>query len=173
MVGRLDEIANYDKALSVAEAQWIYNSGVARALTDPGCPSNLVGWWRMGEGDTYPTLQDQTVNNYDGTMTNMEAGDILTDYPSGVDGSLYELGSFASEECGGVLDGHLYSMGDTPVVISYKMRAQDDGVPPPGYVTWISANNPDFAGVGFPGGVPTPVGGMVGGSATVVTRWEE
>lgn len=81
--GSLDEVAVYDKELSVSEITWVYNAGVPRLLTDSGCPSNLQAWWRMGDGDTAPTLQDQTVNNYDGTMTNMESTDIVNCSPGG------------------------------------------------------------------------------------------
>lgn len=55
----------------------------------------------------------------------------------------------------------------------YKMRAQDDGVALPGYVTWIVTDDPDFAGAGFSGGTPTPVGSMIPGSAIVAAEWEE
>lgn len=78
---QMDEGAYYDKVLSGAEIAWIYNGGFTRSLTDSGCPSNLVAWWRMGEGDTYPTVLDQTANHYDGTMVNMETTDFGDDYP--------------------------------------------------------------------------------------------
>lgn len=48
----------------------------------------------------------------------------------------------------------------------YKMRAQDSGVSPPGYVSWVSST-PDFSGTGYAGGTPTPVGPMVPSSAVV------
>jgi hypothetical protein len=55
----------------------------------------------------------------------------------------------------------------------YKMRAQDSGSAPPGYVTWVAQDAPDFAGVGYPGGSPAPVGAMVAGSAVVAVEWQE
>jgi len=48
----------------------------------------------------------------------------------------------------------------------FKMRAEDSGA---GYVTWL-ATTPDYAGVGYPSGTPTPVGAMVPGSAVVAGR---
>jgi hypothetical protein len=63
--------------------------------------------------------------------------------------------------------------GGPTITRYFKMRAQDDGAAPPGYVTWISQNDPDFAGTGFAGGTPTPIGSMIPGSAVVVAEWEE
>lgn len=98
--GSLDEAAIYDKELSAGEVTWIYNAGVPRLLTDSGCPSNLQAWWKMGDGDTFPTLKDHGPNwvnpfptildasgmGYHGTMTNMEIGDVTTNTPGGVSG---------------------------------------------------------------------------------------
>ena len=39
-------------------------------------------WWRMGDGDTYPYLQDSgTVGNCTFQMYNMTASDIVNDVP--------------------------------------------------------------------------------------------
>ncbi|HHZ69131.1 MAG TPA: hypothetical protein EYN54_02375 [Methylococcaceae bacterium] len=56
----------------------IYNSGTTHdlsALTTP--PDN---WWRMGDGDTFPTISDQ-ISTLDFTMFNMTVGDIVNDTP--------------------------------------------------------------------------------------------
>lgn len=53
----------------------------------------------------------------------------------------------------------------------YRMRAQDSGVPLPGYVSWTVVMAPDFAGVGYGGGTPTPVGPAVPGSIIVAGAW--
>lgn len=45
--GNVDEVAVYDKELSLTEVQWIRNSGAPRSLRQTGAPSNLVGWWGM------------------------------------------------------------------------------------------------------------------------------
>lgn len=39
--------------------------------------SNLVAWWKLGEGDAYPTVRDSSGNGYDGTMVNMEITDFV------------------------------------------------------------------------------------------------
>ena len=44
--------------------------------------SDLVAWWRMGDGVTnFPTIPDQSGNGHDGTANNMDAGDIVEDVP--------------------------------------------------------------------------------------------
>ena len=83
--GNIDEVAIWDIALDADAVTDIYNSGTPTALdSDSGNydnSSNLQGWWRMGDGDTYPTITDNSSNSNDGTMTNMTAGDIEEDTP--------------------------------------------------------------------------------------------
>lgn len=76
--GKIDEVAIWNTALSSSDVSAIYNSGVPNNIS--GYP-DLIGWWRMGDGDTYPTIQDNKGSN-DGTMTNMASDDIQTDVPS-------------------------------------------------------------------------------------------
>lgn len=75
--GNLDDGAVYDKELSQAEVTTIYNLGDPPDLTSVGPTADLVGYWRMGEGATFPTIPDDSVNANDGTMTNMAASDIV------------------------------------------------------------------------------------------------
>ena len=74
---RVDEVAiwNSDQSANIAD---LYNSGSTHdldLLTDS--PSH---WWRMGDGDTYPTIVDN-VGNADFVMYNMTASDIVSDAP--------------------------------------------------------------------------------------------
>jgi hypothetical protein len=83
--GNLDEISWWaNTTLDAGAVEAIYNSGAPINLAaDSGNYDNsgdLTNWWRMGDGDTYPTIQDQ-VGSLDGTMTNMTSGDIVTDTP--------------------------------------------------------------------------------------------
>lgn len=80
--GNLDEVAIYDKELSSSEVSDIYNSGAPLDLTTLSSNTNLQSWWRMGDGDTYPTITDNK-GSVNGTMTNMESGDIVSDVPGG------------------------------------------------------------------------------------------
>lgn len=138
--GDIDEVAVYDKELSLAEAQWIYNGGYPRDLADVAAPSNLVAWWRMGEQPlvALPIVPAEALSQ-----------DVFGMSPA-------------------------LTIGGGPAVITkYKMRGRDDGVPAPGYVTWVVTGSPDFAGAGFSGGTPTPVGSMIPGSAVVEDQWEQ
>ena len=47
---------------------------------DYGSSGNLTHYYRMGDGDTYPTITDNE-GSLDGTMTNMTSGDIQTEVP--------------------------------------------------------------------------------------------
>jgi len=83
LTGNLDEIAIWNKALTSTQVQSIYNatsSGLTKDLSTIES-SNLKHWWRMGDGDTYPTITDNAGNN-DGTMTNMSSTDIVSDTPT-------------------------------------------------------------------------------------------
>jgi len=167
--GRLGEVAVYNKELSSAEIGWIYNGGLPRDLAGGGAPSNLVGWWRMGNGDTYPTLTDNSVNSNDGTMINMSSGDIVDDVIGGYSGSY--ISPLEVVKVDEITYDVAVTLGGTVSPIFFKMRAVDDGAPPPGFVTWIVTGEPDFAGVYFATGTPTPIGSMVPGSAILISTW--
>ena len=77
----LDEVALFDNQLSAAEVSAIYNGGTP---TDLSGESYLLGYWRNGDTagtSVYPTIEDYSSNSNDGTMTNMDSGDIVTDVP--------------------------------------------------------------------------------------------
>ena len=79
--GNIDEVSIW-KGIVLSDAQHaeIWNSGAPADLTAHSAYANLVAWWRMGDGDTFPTLTDNRGSN-NGTMTNMESGDIVADVP--------------------------------------------------------------------------------------------
>jgi|14BtaG_2_1085337.scaffolds.fasta_scaffold05942_2 hypothetical protein len=83
--GNIDEVAFWEGVTLDADAITVlYNSGAPINLAaDSGNYDNsgdLTNWWRMGDGDTYPTITDNK-GSIDGTMTNMAADDIVTDTP--------------------------------------------------------------------------------------------
>ena len=79
--GLLDECSIFDKALTPTEISSFWNSGTP---TDLLGESDLLGYWRNGDTEgtsVYPTIEDYSSNSNDGTMTNMDSGDIVTDVP--------------------------------------------------------------------------------------------
>ena len=84
--GNIDEVAFWGNTVLDADAiAVLYNSGVPIALdSDSGNYDNsgdLTHWWRMGDGDTYPTITDNE-GSINGTMTNMTSGDIVSSVAS-------------------------------------------------------------------------------------------
>jgi len=75
--GRIDELAiwNSDQSSDVSD---IYNGGSPFDLAS--LASSPSHWWRMGDGDTYPTLLDQ-VGTAHFVMYNMTVADIVNDVP--------------------------------------------------------------------------------------------
>ena len=69
----MDDVAIFNSELSASDVTSIYNSGYPK---DESSTSNLVGYWKMGDGATYPTIPDDSSNSNDGTMTNMASDDI-------------------------------------------------------------------------------------------------
>ena len=74
---RIDEVAIWgsDQSGNISD---IYNSGSTHDLDQLDTPPNH--WWRMGDGDTFPNIQDN-VGNATFVMYNMTAADIVTDAP--------------------------------------------------------------------------------------------
>lgn len=73
----IDEIALWSSDES-SNVSAIYNSGTPHDLSLLG--SAPVHYYRMGDGDTFPTLQDN-VGSLDLTMYNMTAAEIVNDVP--------------------------------------------------------------------------------------------
>ena len=74
---KVDEIAVWDSDRS-ADVSDIYNNGVTHTLSL--LPNPPVHWWRMGDGDSYPSVQDNT-SDVHLTMYNMTIDNITTDAP--------------------------------------------------------------------------------------------
>ena len=74
---KIDEVSCYDAILDATAVSNIYNSGTPTNLTGT---SNLIAWYRDGDGDTFPIISDHAGSN-NGTMTNMLVGNIITDVP--------------------------------------------------------------------------------------------
>ena len=76
---RVDELAIWgsDQSSNIAD---IYNSGSVLDLSTLTTPPEH--WWRMGDGDTYPNLQDRgDTGGCTFVMNNMTSADIVSDVP--------------------------------------------------------------------------------------------
>lgn len=164
--GNIDEVAVYNKELSAAEVTTIFGPGqpVNHAVTGP--TANLVGYWRMGEGATFPTIPDDSTNSNAATLTNMEAGDIVADFAQrDFDASLlvWDPAIFLQSDSDIPAVELIVAVPAGPTLTPYfKMRGVSTVS---GYETWTVANTPDFAGTFAPGPI-------VGGSAVVVGTFE-
>jgi hypothetical protein len=78
--GNLDEVSVWNKYLSDTDCIEIYNGGTPNDLSTVAAAVNLQHWWRMGDGDTFPTIIDHASNN-DGAMNNMLSSNITTETP--------------------------------------------------------------------------------------------
>ncbi len=76
--GNIDETAVFNTELSASNVTSIYNSGTPN---DISAISGLVSWWRMGDGSTYPTINDIGSGSNNGTMNNMSASNFVADVP--------------------------------------------------------------------------------------------
>lgn len=67
------------------------------------------------------------------------------------------------------LEGVGFGTSGAPPSI-FKMRGRDDGRPAGSdYIVWVhQGDEADWAGSGFSGGTPTPIGNLVAGSVVVV-----
>tara|TARA_R110002012_G_scaffold184031_2_gene350592 strand:- start:360 stop:1646 length:1287 start_codon:yes stop_codon:yes gene_type:complete len=74
---KIDELAVWgtDETANISS---IYNSGTPHSLSTLGSPP--LHWWRLGDGDTYPTLID-SIDSTNLTMNSMTSADIVSDVP--------------------------------------------------------------------------------------------
>lgn len=79
--GYIDDISVFDHVLNDQEVSNLYNNSLASDLSMFSSSANLIGWWRMGDGDSYPTVKDHSGQSNDGTMTNMTGNAIVPTYP--------------------------------------------------------------------------------------------
>lgn len=73
--GNIEEQSAFTSALTSTEVSAIYNNGLP---TDLSSQSNILAWYRCGDGDTAPILTDNIGSN-NGTMTNFST--FSTDVP--------------------------------------------------------------------------------------------
>lgn len=78
----LDEVAVYAAELTAAHVAEIYNGGAPADLLSLATAPNPDHWYRMGDGDTYPTLRDNSVAGADDyIMTGMTPANLQNSTP--------------------------------------------------------------------------------------------
>lgn len=77
---RVNMFEVYNLYLTQANVTERYNGGVPTNALASSFAANLTHYYRMGNGDTFPTITDRK-GSVNGTMTNMESGDFVTDAP--------------------------------------------------------------------------------------------
>lgn len=68
--GQLDEVSVWADELSSSDITAIYNGGTPKDLSGEAFYGANISWWRMGDGDTFPIINDQNASN-GLTMVNM------------------------------------------------------------------------------------------------------
>ncbi len=107
---------------------------------------------------------------YEASLTNMEDADINPNPAGGTFSCEIDLPEGGAKYCAGVnrspSSGCFRPLGTAAEPARFKMRGRDDGrTPGMDYITWIHVgSDPDFAGTGFSGGDPTPIGSLIPGS---------
>lgn len=80
--GKVDEVTWWGVALSASEVTELYNSGSPDDPNNHSQAANLQHWYKMGDGSTFPTINDEE-GSADGTCTNMvdAATNFVSDVP--------------------------------------------------------------------------------------------
>ena len=179
LASTIDEVSVYNIVISANDVTNLYNFHDPPDLLVTGPTVNLVGYWKMGEGATFPTIPDVSGNVNNATLTNMVVADIVLDAPSGVIGTYLTSSAAKNLTYGSPAD----SMGQVKSVsiaadlkqinpgaggasFIYKMRGIDSLA---GFVSWI-ATIPDFAGTQISNSVPSLSGTLVSGSVIQISR---
>jgi hypothetical protein len=84
--GKIDEVTFWSGNFTDAEHLELFNGGDPMHPAAHSRAASLLHWYRMGDGDTYPTIRDQ-VGTADGTCQNMAGASSIanTDVPVGLD----------------------------------------------------------------------------------------
>lgn len=149
--GSIDEVAAYNITLSSPQVTTIFNNDDPPNLTTVGPTGNLVGYWKIGDGDTYPTATDSSTNANNGTYTNTESTDLvlygagvkkLSGIPASVNGSSVMTGTWRYITETGLTSGAQQAN-------VYLMMASDSVTQ--ALYSWVVTGTPDWAGTNYPG----------------------
>lgn len=82
-VGNIDDPSFWNIKLNQTQVDAIYGTAKPNDLSQLAFFNNCTGWWRMGDGDTFPIVQDRSNNATprDGTMIDMSSANFVLDVP--------------------------------------------------------------------------------------------
>jgi hypothetical protein len=80
LTGYLEEVSHWSRVLTSTEVTELFNSGSPTNLATHSAYADMLSWWRMGDGDTYPSLTDNK-GSIAGTITNATSGSIVNFHP--------------------------------------------------------------------------------------------
>jgi hypothetical protein len=80
--GFIDEVSMFKTELSQANVTELYNLGNPGDISTSSIAAHNIGWWRMGDGATFPTIPDASGNGHNGTLENMVSSDIREFVPT-------------------------------------------------------------------------------------------
>ena len=81
--GDLDEVSIYNKELTQAEITELYNKRAPTDINGSSVKNRCIGWWRMGDNTSVPTVPDKalaTTSPNNGTMDASMSADNLRDF---------------------------------------------------------------------------------------------
>ena len=79
--GNIDDVSIFNSPLSLSDVTDIYNNGMPK---DESSTSNIAGYWKMGDGDYFPTATDSSGNGNNGTIYNETGAEMIQlDTPNG------------------------------------------------------------------------------------------
>ena len=82
--GKIADFAFYSSCLGDDDIKKLYNNGQPYNHAEGSFRGDLVGWWRMGDGQEQgkgTTIYDMSSNGYDATLTNMDNSNYTNDVP--------------------------------------------------------------------------------------------
>lgn len=79
--GLISDVIIFSDAKSATDISNIYNNGMPK---DESSTSNIAGYWKMGDGDYFPTATDSSGNGNNGTIYNETGAEMIQlDTPNG------------------------------------------------------------------------------------------
>ena len=79
--GWMDEYSVYDIELTSGQITAIYNAGNPNNILGLPTSGSVIAWWRMGDGSTFPIINDDSTNSNNMTLTNCTVGCITNNTP--------------------------------------------------------------------------------------------